>query len=177
MGSGLKIGVEVTPRVRTNLAQIWWEVGGGPNKFSPARHACRGSEHFRPEARKFWYWLWPWLFRYAFQRFTEMIQRANGKSVLEGKKSVGAVFVTNERERTLGDHLLIVIDPEAPSGVEQLANAVFLQAPNIPAEAQSRLPPEMATVSIPLEADLPNRLSYTSIIQPVHLCASPLDPC
>ena len=77
----------------------------------------------------------------------------------------------------MSSHTPIDIDPSGPSGLEQLANAVFLQATDVPAEVQARLPPEMATVSTLLETDLPNRLSNTSIIQPVHLCASPLDPC
>src|SRR6266478_4654571 len=76
----------------------------------------------------------------------------------------------------MSSHTPIDVDPEAPSGLEQLANAAFLEATNIPVEVQSRLPPEMATIPTLLKTDLPNRLSNASIIQPVHLCASPLDP-
>jgi len=77
----------------------------------------------------------------------------------------------------MSSHIPIIIDPEEPSGLECLANAVFLQATDVPEEIRSRLPSETAPISTLLKANIPNRLSDTSIVQLVKLCASPLAPC
>ena len=93
--------------------------------------------------------------------------------------------VRNQREKIslrqpmsshIPSRIPIVIDPEAPRGLEQLANAAFLQATDVPEGVRTLIPSETLPISTLLEADIPNRLSKTSIIRPVHLCASPLDP-
>lgn len=101
--------------------------------------------------------------------------------VLEGERHVGQLFVTNENrkslQRTMSSNKPIDIDPEPPSGLKCLANAVFLQATNVPEEVWSRLPSEAVTVSNLLGTNLPDRLPKTLITKPVHQCVSPLDPC
>lgn len=89
-------------------------------------------------------------------------------------------FVTN-KERTssrqaTSSHMPVVINLEAPTGLEQLADAVFLQATDVPADVRSRLPSETLPIFTLVKTNLPKCLRDTSIIQPVHLCASPLDP-
>lgn len=65
----------------------------------------------------------------------------------------------------------------APIGLAQLANAVFLGATDVPEAIRSYLPSKMAPVSTLLKTNIPTRLLETmSIIRPVHLCTSPLDP-
>lgn len=71
----------------------------------------------------------------------------------------------------------IIVEPRDPSGFELLADAVFLRATDVPEGVRSYLPSETASISTLLKTDIPNLLSKTSIIQPAHLCTSPLDPC
>ena len=68
------------------------------------------------------------------------------------------------------------VDPEVPSGFEYLVVAALLQVTAVPKEVSSQLPAETVPVSLLLESNIPGRLSSTSIIQPAHLCFSPLDP-
>jgi len=70
----------------------------------------------------------------------------------------------------------IVVDPKASAGLAQLANAVFLEMTDVPEVIRSHLPSEMVPISTLLKTNVPTRLPKTSIIQPVHLCTSPLDP-
>jgi hypothetical protein len=100
---------------------------------------------------------------------------------LEDGEHVELPFVTNKKknpsQQTMSSHTPIVIDPEDPSGLQQLANAAFLQATDVPEEVRSRLPLETVLISALLKTNIPGRLSKTSIIQTVDKCASPLDPC
>lgn len=70
-----------------------------------------------------------------------------------------------------------VVDPEAPTGLTQLTDAVFLEVTDVPEVIQSHPPPETVPISSLLKTNIPPRLPKTSIIQPVHLRTSPLDPC
>ena len=99
----------------------------------------------------------------------------NTKMVLETRNNI-CNHGKNLLPQTMSSNVPIVIDPEALTGLEQLANASFLQVTDIPEVIRSHLPPETAPIPILLETKIPTRLPKISIIQPVHLCTSPLDP-
>ena len=71
----------------------------------------------------------------------------------------------------------INIDLEGTPGLEHLTAAAFLQLTDVPEDVRSRLPAETVSVSTLLNANIPDRLSDTSMIQLAHLSLSPLDPC
>ena len=77
---------------------------------------------------------------------------------------------------TMSSQVAVDVDPEIPSGFEYLVAAALLQATAVPKEVSSRLPAETVPVAVLLESEIPGRLLNTSIIQPAHLCFSPLDP-
>jgi hypothetical protein len=78
---------------------------------------------------------------------------------------------------TISLNVPIVVNPEVPTGLTQLADAVFkLEVTDVPEDIQSHLPRDGSHMTL-LGANIPTRLSKMTIIRPVNLCASPRDPC
>jgi len=78
----------------------------------------------------------------------------------------------------MSSNVPIATDPVTPTGLAQLANAVFLKATDMLEVIWSHLPSETVPVSTLLKTNVPTRLpEMTSIIRPADLCTSPLDPC
>ena len=97
--------------------------------------------------------------------------------VLEGRNNIRNSNRKKILQQTMSSNLPIIIDSKAPTGLVQLADAAFLQATDVPKDIRSCLPPEAAPISTLLKANIPNCLPKTSIVRPVDLSTSPLDPC